>query len=66
MLDSSTLCSFLGHSRETVTHRGGMNLRVKVTLAVFIVQPDLNLKDLSGTTHFSSNDSMNGEELCII
>lgn len=41
-------------------HGGGMKLKIKVTLAIFIVQSDLNLNCLNGTTCFSSNDSLNG------
>ena len=66
MLDSCTLCCFLGHSGKTMGHGGSMNLRVKVTLAVFIAQPDLNLNCLNGTTCLSSNDSLNGEELRVV
>lgn len=66
MFDSCTLCCFLRHSGKTVGHGGGMNLRVKVTLAIFIAQPDLNLSCLNGTTCFFSNDSLNGEELCVV
>lgn len=66
MLDSGTLCCFLGHSGKTLGLGGGMKLRAKVTLAIFIVQPDLNLSFLNGTTCFSSNDSLNGEELCVV